>query len=227
MSGIPAVPSPPGHTRPSQTDGNATRAKPPSPRRATPHTAPPLPSHTPNRWERSGKKEEKQATPTAYNPVTSRARETSFLYQLLRDQVKGPADFFHHHRELHRQHGLLRIDDHIHRALQRRSPEPHRFAQPPLDPVPLDRASEHAPHRKPDARPALRLPQIKHGHVGGKVPSPLLVHALEVRVLQQPRPAVKTRSLRCCGLLELPVASVCAHQFTILHACTQSPVAGA
>src|SRR6202521_5532895 len=211
----PRHPSPPDPARPSPADGTEKPAKPRSPRRATRHTAPPLPSRIPNTSAHSGTTAETTAKSTVCKAEAARARETSFLclHQLLRNHIHGPAHFFEHHRKFERQHRLLRIDHHINRArtLQHRTPEPHRFAQPPLDPVPLHRAAQHLAHCEPDARTflrysalrrtALRLPQIKHRHVRGKMPPPLLVHALEVSVFLQARRARKACSRVRRGLL--------------------------
>ena len=117
------------------------------------HTARPLPSRIPSKSAHSGTRAEAPAKSTAYKVAASRARRTSFFRQLLCDRVKCPPHFFEHHGKFQSQHRLFRIDHHIHRAaFKRRTPQPHRFAQPPLDPVALDRAAQHASHREPDAR---------------------------------------------------------------------------
>src|ERR1700687_1394696 len=132
-------PSPPHPTRPSPTDGTATSATPPSFPRAPPHTVLPLPSHIPNTLARTGTTAETMAKSTAYKLAAARERVLSFLHQLFRDHIQRPPHFFEHHRKFQRQHRLLRIDHHINRAraLQRRTPLPHCFAQPPLDSIPL------------------------------------------------------------------------------------------
>ncbi len=77
-----------------------------------------------------------------------------------------------------------------------RTSKPYRLAQPALDAVPVDCPTQHASHGEAHTRALLLrcvrcLRQIKDRHVRGKVPPPLLVDALEIRVLQQTR--------RCAG----------------------------
>src|ERR1019366_2343700 len=183
----------------------------------------------------NGTTAETLAKSTVCKAATAPAGQTSFLHQFLCDRIQRPSHFFEHHRKLQFQHRLLRIDyyidaHHIYRALerklQRRPPQPHRFPQPPLHPVPLYRAAQHAAPRDPTAQPLPRYsarppPQKKHGHVRRKVPPSLLVHELEIGVLPQPpRTRKATRNASACigrGLRCTPVRSVGVHQLTIPH----------
>ncbi len=64
--------------------------------------------------------------------------------------------------------------------------EAHRFAQPASDAVALHRAAQRATHGEPYARPASSIPrQRENCHMDDKVPLPLAVNAIEIRVLQQ------------------------------------------
>src|SRR5271165_252953 len=170
---------------------------PPSSRHVTRHTAPPLPSRIPNKSEHTGKKEETRAKSSAYKFAEMRAPSTSFLHQLLRDRGECLLYFAQHHRKIQLQHRFLRIEHHIHRsrAIKYCAPHAYGFPKPPLDPIPFDRTAQQSSHREPDPRPfprraypwrsshrsfSLRPPQIKHGHVRGKLTSPLFVNTLEV-----------------------------------------------
>ena len=204
-----------GRTRPSQTDDTAAVATPPAPHRAEPRSAPPPLRRIRSTWEHTDTKAAARVKPTACTSRAARERAPSFHHHLLRNHVEGPCDFFHHGRKFRCQHRFLRIDHHIDRRFQRRPPQPHSFAQPSLNPIALDRATQHASDRKANARSALRLSQVKHGHVRGKVPLAQLVDALEIGMLQQPRRPGKPCSTRGRGL-RTPVTSVCAH-FTVLH----------
>src|SRR4051812_46742992 len=78
----------------------------------------------------------------------------------------------------------------------------HRFSHPPLDAVTRYRSAQDLSHRQPDTRSAAHLPlQEKHCHAGRKVPPSLLVHTLEVGMLQKPR-----RLGKCSGSLMLGTA---------------------
>src|SRR5450755_2403335 len=126
-------------------DDTATTATPPSSSRASLHSAPALPSHTPNTLAHTGTTAERPAKSTAYKFAAERARATSFRHQLFRDRLQSPPHFFEHQRKIQRQHRLFRIDDHIHRAraLQYRTPLPNRFPHTPFDPVAHHRAAKH------------------------------------------------------------------------------------
>src|SRR4029077_5979351 len=170
--GAPQHASPPDPDHLSPADGTAKPAKPPSLHRATHHTALSPPSHSPNTSARSGTTAETLAKSIVCKAVAPKAREASFLFifllQLFRDHIQRPAHFFEHHRKFQGQHRLLRIDPPVNRAraLQHRTPQPHRLAQPPLDSVPLHRAAQHASHREPDARAFLRYSALRRSVFG-------------------------------------------------------------
>ena len=67
-------------------------------------------------------------------------------------------------------------------AFQNRPMLPDCFPQAPFDAIAFDCASQDAPDREASACTPLRLPQIKHGHVRGKVTASLFVDALEIGV---------------------------------------------
>jgi len=65
----------------------------------------------------------------------------------------------------------------------------NRFPQAPLHAVTNYGSAQRLAHREPDtqARGLSAFPgsrQIKHRHVGGEMPSPLFVHALEIGVTE-------------------------------------------
>jgi hypothetical protein len=110
---------------------------------------------------------------------------------------ESPPHFVHHLGEVYGEQRLLRIDDHIRARTRGHAAKPHRLAQPPLHAIALHRAAECAAHGKSNADPGRRTSrsfrphQIKRRQGRGKMPSPQLVHALEVGVPQQPRVARK------------------------------------
>lgn len=162
-------------------------------------------------------------------------------FQLFRDHFQGPSDFTHHDRELRRQHRFFWIDDDIdsRHSIQNTSLPPHRFPQSPLDPVALHRTTQHAPdsesnsrtqsrkrttlqrrtnhRRRTNYRRPIRTQQIKHGHERRKVPPPLLVYALEVRMFQQASRTRKSSTHVRRRLDSTPLRSVGAHPLMILH----------
>src|SRR5215471_5620587 len=184
-------------------------------------SVPPPPSHAPSMWAHTGTTAAAKVKSSACNSATARVRPISLLHQLLRDHIKRAADFFHYHRELHRQYGLFRVDYHVNGRLQHCPPQPHRLAQPPLDSVALHGATQHAPDGKTDARTTLGLPQVEHGHVRGEEPLTLLVNAIEVGMPKQSRRAGKSGSFLSRRPLSILVGSQCAHQYITLHNTTQ------
>src|ERR1700690_2109701 len=217
-------PSPPDPVRPSQKDDNVKAAKRTSFRRATRRNNPRLPKRIPNNSAHSGTTEETREKSSACKVATGPARETSFLQfsssirpQLFRDRIKRPSYVFVQHRKFQLQHRLLRIDHDVQRiqTFDRLAPQPNRFAKAPLDPVSLDRAAEHAPHREAHANDFLcfdlgratnrnrgiQAPQIKHRHMRGKLTPPLLVYAFEIGMFQQSRQSGTTRHSLCRGLV--------------------------
>jgi hypothetical protein len=73
---------------------------------------------------------------------------------------------------------------------------PHRLPQSALHPVAFNRSTQHPANCKPHPKTlSFGTAQIKHGHVGGEVPSSLLVHSLKIGVPQQARSARKSRRL--------------------------------
>src|SRR5581483_2160440 len=114
---------------------------------------------------------------------------SSRLCQLMLKRFECLCHFRLQLHKFHVEHGLLRIDHHIHR--QRNVPlQANRFPEPPLDSVTVDRAAQHPAHCETHARTlAFCTPQVKHGHVRGKLPASLLVNSLKVRVPQQARTA--------------------------------------
>jgi hypothetical protein len=68
------------------------------------------------------------------------------------------------------------------------SAQPDRFTQPALDKIPLHRAAQRLSHCETDTRIASARftlpPEIKHRYVRREVPLALLVHPLEIRVLE-------------------------------------------
>jgi len=115
------------------------------------------------------------------------------LKPLLND-YESLGNFVHHPREVRGQQRLLRIDDYIGGNRVRRASEPYGLPQPAFHAIPLDSAAESAANRESDAQPGggrRLLRSVKNGHRRRKVPAPLLVHALEVGVTQQPRAARK------------------------------------
>jgi hypothetical protein len=108
------------------------------------------------------------------------------LRQLLCDHFEGPADFAQQVREFRRPKGLFGIDDHVGGYRLNRTAEPNRLSQAPLHPIAIDRSAKNAADGEPNSKPlTLRSCQVKHGHVGGKVATSLLVHSLKIRVPQK------------------------------------------
>src|SRR5258706_9137436 len=204
-------------------DDTVRGAAPPGVRRATLQIARRLPARTRSRSERSGTKVEKTGRPSACKSAESTVPATSFLFlrYLSGDRFEGPAYFLEQDRKLNFQDRFLRIDHHVHCAFQNRPMLPDCFPQTPLDAIAFDCASENASDGESSACAPLRLPQIKNGHVRGKVTASLLVDALEVGVFQQPGRPRKCHPLARCGLLYrpdcTPVRSVCVHELTILN----------
>jgi hypothetical protein len=113
--------------------------------------------------------------------------------RLLLNNYESSLHFVQHRRKLIRQQRLLGIDHHVHGAGSSRRRQPYRFPQPPLHAIAHHRPAQRPAHRESYARPRVGralLPascarQIKHGHGGGKMPPPLFVDPLKIRVTQQ------------------------------------------
>jgi hypothetical protein len=132
---------------------------PPSTPRSPRRGGRPLPSRIPSKSAHSGKMAETTAKSSACNRASS-ARAHSLRFHLftifLRDLTSSASwlalQLLRAPPKIPREHRLLWIDHHIDGgALKRRPPQPHRFAQAALDPVPFDRSAEDATHGETDA----------------------------------------------------------------------------
>src|SRR5579864_191472 len=114
------------------------------------------------------------------------------------------ADFVHHRFEVSAQEHFLRVNDVVCTGSRRWPREADGFPQPALHAVALNCSAQGSAHRESDAEPGSNfrlgacnvwLPtlQVEHGHRGREMPPSLLVHALEIRMAQQPGAAGKSR----------------------------------
>ena len=69
------------------------------------------------------------------------------------------------------------------------------------------------PTVNPDAHSAVPFAarKVKHGHVGGEMPAPLFVHALEIRVPEQAHAAREPASLPRSGPVAAAIGRECVH----------------
>jgi len=133
---------------------------------------------------------------------------------LLLYHYESPRHFVQHRPELVRQQTLLGINHHVHIARLSNPRQPHRFPQPPLHAIAHHRSAQRASHRESHPRssvgrallPAIALAgglaarlracarQIENRQGCGKMPPPLLVNPLEIRMAQQ-SPAAREANL--------------------------------
>lgn len=182
-------------SRLAQRDDSATAAKRLSIRRRKRHKVLPLPSHTQNKWARSGTpgaasarwricilagKTVRYSCPSC-SPCILSAR-------IVADHFESASDLIPQHRKIRLQGRLFRVHDYVHRRLNFRPMQANRLPQPPFDAVALHRAAENPADGKTYAQTRAFLPrQIKHCHVRRKVAPSRLVHPLEVAVPEQAR----------------------------------------
>lgn len=107
------------------------------------------------------------------------------IAQLTADHFESPPHFLHNLGKLRVQDRLFGVYHYIRRCLQPLPLQARRLPQPPFDPVTFHRPTQYASYRKAYPRSACRRRQKEEGHMAGKMPLPLLVHALEVSMSQQ------------------------------------------
>ena len=149
--------------------------------------------------------------------IASSARPTS---SSTTENSKVSTDFF----------GLITTSTARAAPCEHRPPPPHCFAQPPLDPVPLHRAAQHAAHREPDARALFRQSSFRQSQPAVKRPPPAADRTRSCaeksaavpactrdrsRSASAAAPSAESLRLRR-GLLFTPLRSVSVHQLTIL-----------
>jgi len=122
-----------------------------------------------------------------------------FRRHLLGNGYESAAHFVHHKRKVSDQQRPLRINHNIHGRIQISARQADRLPQAPLHAVALHRAAQGPTHGEAHAqarlrRFLLRSRPVEHGQGRGKVPLPLLVYALEIRMTQKPR---GTRKASC------------------------------
>lgn len=103
------------------------------------------------------------------------------------DNPEGTSHILRDFSKLRPQCRLLGIDYNVY---TRPKPLPfasHSFPQAPLNAVALYRPTQHTSNSESNPRAASRPRQEEKGHVAGKMPLPLLVDALEIRMPQQSR----------------------------------------
>ena len=160
---------------------------------------PPLPTHTQNRLERSGRTEETGVRGRACRRAGARSEfrlgcglvsTLLFLRQRLLDYYECPGDFVPEFGELGAQQRSLRVDDDVRVRSRRNSLQSHSFPQASSHAIALYGSAQRFAYREPHTRThavSCRVDcacQVKHCHVRGKVTSALLVHSLKIRMTQ-------------------------------------------
>jgi len=162
----------------------------------------PLRERNPNRWACSGRREEKEgrlrtcsraAAPSKPRPEYESVSIARLLFlDSLLDGYECLGHFVHDLGKVRAQQRALGVDDGINRHFAANPVQPDRFPQPTAHAVSLHASAQCLADRKTNPQPlspGIRLSrsrQIENRHVRSKVPAPLFVNSLKIRVLQQP-----------------------------------------